>query len=670
MAKDPFQYIFRFCCDPGFNDREEIDALMRYVDEADVDDVAIFANVEEINTGHMSFREQDVYLALMEEIRDLLAPKGITISVNHWHSVMHADLGKKFTPDQNFRPMVDIRGNQAELCVCPLCENWQSYIGKIYARYAKLDPSILWVEDDFRLHNHDPLVWGGCFCDEHMKIYSERAGKELTREEFLAGVLQPGEPHPYRQIWLDVARETMLSAARAISTAVREVSSQPKVGLMSSVPYVHAAEGRDWHAILNTLAGGQVPVNRIHLPGYQETVPYTYLNNLNMVSMMNRAMIPENTEVYPELENFPFSLFSKSRRFTRFQLLSGLPLNLAGITIDLYDLNGNGIVFEDGYQHMLKEVKPYLNELTEMGVFKGKRKGVQVLYSQRSAYHLHTTAGEGMEELYPQECFWAGILPSMGIPFAYCDHIPENEIVACSGQVLRSFTAEEVTDLFRNNFVMLTGDAAETLLDLGLGHLAGIESAKWIKQDNGTYAFEQVTNGRTYRSRKNARASAIVVCSDVLDVTYRADAQVEEYSAMFDSFRRKNLPCQCVVNDRVLVFPYGHFGAPGHIPVMLLNALRQEILQDVVRHAAPAMPMVTGVPYLQPHYLEHNGEEYLYLVNGSSDAVEGVRLTGLDLPGTLAVKCSADASCREVTCENNTLNLTINNMETVLVKLK
>ena len=670
MAHDPFKYIFRFCCDPGFNDVEEIEALDRYVDEADIDDVAVFANVEEINTGHMSFEEQDVYLALLKQVQDLMAKKGITVSVNHWHSVMHADLGKRFAPDQNFRPMVDIQGNQAELCVCPLCENWQSYIGRIYARYAELDPSILWVEDDFRLHNHDPLVWGGCFCDEHMRIYSEKAGKKLTREEFLAGVLQPGQPHPYRQIWLDTAKETMLSAARAISSAVREVSSNPKVGLMSSVPYVHAAEGRDWHAILNTLASGQVPVNRIHLPGYQETVPSTYLHNLNMVSMMNRAMIPANTEVYPELENFPFSLFSKSRRFTRFQLLSGLPLDLAGITIDLYDLNGNGIVFEDGYQQMLKEVKPYLNKLTSLGVFKGQRKGVQVLYSQKSSYHLHTTAGASMEELYPQECFWAGLLPAMGIPFAYCDRIPSGEIVAASGQVLRSFTREEVTALFENNFVMLTGDAAEVLLELNLGHLAGMESARWIKQDNGTYAFEQVTNGKTYRGRKNARASAIVVCSDVLDVTYRSDAKVEEYSAMYDSFRRRTLPGQCVVNSKVLIFPFGHFGAPGHIPVMLMNALRAEILQDVLTNADAKFPMIPDSPYLEPHYLSCPDGEYLYLVNGSSDAVESVRLTGCALPETVAVHHSADPALETVTCTGDTLNLTIPNMETILVKLK
>ena len=136
-----------------------------------VDDVAVFANVEELNVGHMSFEQQDVYLSMMKRIRDLLAPRGIRFSVNQWHSVMHADLGKRLSAEQRFRPMVDANGRAADLCVCPLCGEWQQYISELYARYASLEPSIVWVEDDFRLHNHDPLNWGGCFCDEHMRLY-------------------------------------------------------------------------------------------------------------------------------------------------------------------------------------------------------------------------------------------------------------------------------------------------------------------------------------------------------------------------------------------------------------------------------------------------------------------------------------------------------------------
>ncbi len=179
---DSFKYIFRFCCDPGFNDVPETRALLRLVEEAGIDDVCVFANVQELNTGHMTPEEQGVWLDLMAELAARLKKKGVTLSVNHWHTVMHADLGKKLPAHQPFRLMVDPRGNRASLCVCPLCENWQKHLSRIFARYAGLDASILWVEDDFRLHNHDPLLWGGCFCEEHMRIYSQKAGRLLTRE--------------------------------------------------------------------------------------------------------------------------------------------------------------------------------------------------------------------------------------------------------------------------------------------------------------------------------------------------------------------------------------------------------------------------------------------------------------------------------------------------------
>lgn len=627
MKKDPFQYIFRFCCDPGFNDAAEIPALLRYVDEAQIDDVAVFANVEEINTGHMTADEQDVYLSMMRTVGALLAEKGVTMSVNQWHSVMHADLGKRLRGDQPFRRMVDVDGNEAALCVCPLCGEWQRYIGQLYARYAALEPSILWVEDDFRLHNHEPLRWGGCFCEEHMRRYSARAGKPLTREEFLAGVLRPGPPHPYRKIWLDVSRETMLEAARAIADAVRAVSARPKVGLMSSAPQIHAAEGRDWHALLRTLAAGRPPVDRIHLPGYQEQSPAQYLHGFNMVSMLTRAMLPPETEVYPELENFPFGLFSKSRRFTRFQLLSALPLDLAGITIDLYDLNGNGIVWEEDYQTMLRETKPYLNALTEAGVFRGERRGVRVLYSQNSAYTLHTRAGASMEELYPQESFFAALLPALGVPYAYCDTVEgTGEIFAASGQVLRNWGEAELTRLFQNNFVILNADALWTLCEMGLGRLAGVERARWLRQNSGSYAYEQVTNGKTYCGRANARASAIISCSDALDVTYLPGADVREYTALFDSFRRRAACGQAMVGGRVLVYPFGNFDGPTALPPMLLNRMRQEVLHDVLCTAGAPFPVVRDAPYLEPYCFARENEWDVYLVNGGTDDVPAVRL--------------------------------------------
>lgn len=458
---------------------------------------------------------------------------GVTFSINHWHSVMHADLGKRMDPALDFRPMVDVEGNEAALCVCPLCEKWQRHIAGLYARYAQLEPSILWVEDDFRLHNHAPLVWGGCFCEEHMRLYSERAGKALTRKEFLRGVLGPGPPHPYRKIWLDVSRETMLSAARAIGQAVRQASATTKVGLMSSVPHVHAGRGpRLGMRCFARWAAGLPPVDRIHLPGYQERPPARTWRASTAWPCSTAPFCPGRPRCTRSWRTSPIRCFPNPGRFTRFQLLSALVLNLAGITIDLYDLNGNGIVWEDGYQDMLRDVKPFLNRLTALGVFAGERRGVHVLCSPDSSYTLHTTRGASMEELYPRETFFAQLLPALGIPAAYClSPDIRGQVVAASGQVLRNWSAETLNRLFARNFVILDGDALWTLLDMGLGHLAGVESARWLTQDSGACAYEQAEEGHVYAGRTGARASAMIFCSDVLDVRYLPGTRVEGYTA-------------------------------------------------------------------------------------------------------------------------------------------
>jgi hypothetical protein len=65
--------------------------------------------------------------------------------------------------------MVDVYGTKSNAVACPLCPNFREYISNLFAYYAReIEPDTIWVEDDFRLHNHLPLEWGGCFCDLHI----------------------------------------------------------------------------------------------------------------------------------------------------------------------------------------------------------------------------------------------------------------------------------------------------------------------------------------------------------------------------------------------------------------------------------------------------------------------------------------------------------------------
>ena len=669
---DCFQYIFRFCCDPGFNDTREISALVKFVKAARIDDVMVFANVEEINTGHMDFAEQDVYLDLMRRVQQALAPLGVTMSVNQWHSLMHADLGKKLRAEQHFRLMMDPFGNTSSLCVCPRCDEWRAYITELYARYAALSPNMVWVEDDFRLHNHAPLVWGGCFCDAHMQRFSKAAGKTLTRAEFVKGVLQPGKVHPYRKIWLDDARSEMLENAKAIGDAVHAVNERVRVGLMSSAPHIHAAEARDWHGLLNALAGSATaPVSRIHLPGYIEPTASKYMMNFNAVSMLTRAMLPENTQVYPELENYPYSRFAKSRAFTRFQLLAAMPLRLAGITIDLYDLNGNGIVWEEGYQETLSETKDTLLTLTQSDIFNQPACGVAVLYCETSAYTLHTETGTHMEELYPAEMLFASLLPAFGIPMYYtADKNIRGKIVAISGQYLRNLSPAEIQNLCTFNFVILDGTAAATLYDMGLGALANITGAQFEAPDTGLFTYDEVANGKCYCGIAKARTSAVIISPPVLNVTY--ENPFELVTQFYNSYRQRTMNGITLAKKNVLLFPFGNFESFPEMPALLLTSVRKAIFTDVITRAckeyAP-IPCVLNAPYVNPYcYTLENGLA-LYLVNASTDDYDCLVIR-LPRPCNSITLLGGDTISFTQNDDSITVNHTLKSMQTCMLIFK
>ena len=296
--------------------------------------------------------------------------------------------------------------------------------------------------------------------------------------------------------------------------------------------------------------------------------------------------------------------------------------------LDLFDLNGNGIVWQEGYQEMLREVKPYLNAVARFRKpFACGADGVRVLVCETSAYTLHTSRGAEMEELYPQETFFAGLLPAMGIPYRY-ETSPdcEGQIVAASGQVLRNWDEETIRSLFAKNRVLLSGDAAFVLFERGLGELAGIEAAEWMAQDEGAYTYEQVVNGRVYGGLREARASAVISSSDALRVAYAPGADVAPYTAFFDSFRRRTAPGQALINGRVFLYPFGRFPSPIDIPPMLLNPVRQELLQDALLRMGAKFPLVQGAPYVAPYVWKDGKKRGVYVVNASTDGIEALSL--------------------------------------------
>ncbi|HOJ10186.1 MAG TPA: hypothetical protein PK733_06290 [Clostridiales bacterium] len=637
MQTPKFIYILRACIQPGHYEEKRLDTLISFCRQACIDDVMFFIDCEDLNQGHITSDEVKLWLQLIARAGEQLTPLGITTSVNPWTTLNHADRGRTLKEGQKFQLMEDPCGTQSTVCACPLSKEWRKYITDIYSMYASIHPYMLWIEDDFRFHNHAPLQWGGCFCDLHMEEYSKRAGKKLTREEFIQGILQPGEPHPYRKIWLDICRETLVNVAQEIGEAVHKVSPNTRLGLMSSIPEVHCAEGRDWEGILKGLATDTPMVNRPHLPSYQEIGPQSYFWYFNTISVMSKALVPASTEIYPEVENSPRTLFAKSRNFTRFQIESSAVLGSQGITLNLFNVMGSGVLPKEGFQRMLAETKPFMDKIAELNIGKGKREGIKVLFSPLSSYTLYTSKGEKMEELYPVENFWAGLLSAYGIANCYSsDKNIENEFIAISGQYFRNLTGQEIFHLFEKNFVLLDGEAAYTLYDMGYGDIAGIGGMKWYKTHSGVQAYEEVCNGIEYCGINNARMSL----QRAEGGYYKIDYIKEPYLITQAKSPNGEIagPGMCIIDNKIFILPCG--GKDFFFQIHL-NTYKQAILQSVIcgelqSYMQDSAQINTGSfnkpvyaeqePYVGVYVYDYSGSKVILLVNGSGDDLENLKV--------------------------------------------
>ncbi|MBF9017007.1 MULTISPECIES: hypothetical protein [unclassified Oceanispirochaeta] len=622
-----FTYSLRIGICPGFHSDEKLENLVGFCREAGIDDIQFHMNMEEINQGHLTVEETEPWLEMMKSFKDRLKKEGLLFSLNPWTTTVHTDRGRTLKTGQEFTTMRDFEGQSAAVVACPLDRSFLDYLTGMYTRYAELGFDILWVEDDFRIHNHAPLAWGGCFCDEHMKRFSEAAGRELNREEFVREMLQPGKVHPSRKVWLDTMRRTMSEFSHAIGEAVRSAAPRTRIGLMSSAPQAHCVEGRDWKAVMTNFSGVNRPLNRPHLPAYREIAGPRYCLEFQRYSRLTAAFLSAETELWPELDNFPHTTFSKSHTFAAFQIEASLALCSEGITINISDMIGNGIAERQNNQAYLKRLRPYLDGVARLELKRTWETGVRVMVDPDSSYTLKTDRTDTPDGLRPWETFWAEYLSSFGIANVYClDPRVTGQTVAVGGQYFRNLCEDDIRHLLENNQVLLDGEAVDTLLDMGLRHLLPVESSQWLGLNTGGHSFEQVCNGRVYQSLPQARMSAQAMSEtlesgDWLKLSYHREMEVfTELRSPGNEYAGPGI----VRRDNLIIFPFGRIRDEY---LFLLNPVRQEILQELLKETGrAAVVMVKDLPYVTVNHFDSGDSQVLLLTNFGSDAHDHIDL--------------------------------------------
>ncbi len=551
----PFYHCLRAQIYPDEYAFERIRSIKNFCLKYGFQNVILIYNGEEHNVGHIKDDELVKWVEVIKQAKEEFAKCGISTSLNPWMELGHLDRGRKLQEGQDFVTMVDRFGQASELVACPLDDNWRNYYLHQLSYYVgEIKPEVLWIEDDFRYHNHPPLDYGGCFCAKHMEAYNEKLGKKETREEFVSNI-SSGEINEERKAWLDVSFSSINELAADISKTVNEVSPSTHIGLMSSLPLNHAMEARDWAKLHECLSPDGIKIDRIHLPAYRENGSKPYYFDFNRISMVARSFIGDDCLIYPELENSSFSLFVKDSKFVAFQLESALPLGISGMTYNIFAHCGNGVQEEFGYGEVIKGLTPYLNRVKKENILPSQMRGLVFPYDERTVYHSHES---GFLNLIPKEFDILGYFSSMGFSYRISkEKLFKNEVVIISEQNIYNFSDEELISLFADNFVLLDAISTDILFKRGLGDLIHLKSSTYRGSLHEYDSFEMYEGTEAIDGMHHYKATSQRRAGEYYSFTY--DETVKIVSGLYDA-RMNRTGNGVAIGDHFFIYPYSVAG--------------------------------------------------------------------------------------------------------------
>jgi hypothetical protein len=458
---------------------EALSDLLAYCRKVPIDEIILKCDTEEFSHGQPSIEWLAKYQPRLIEARDALAEMGIVYSLNPWVTQGHNDRGRDIRPIYpDMRLMVGHRGEEAHAQVCPLCPAWRKYVESLWTLYAETNPHVIWIEDDIRTFNHDPITYG-CFCKEHLRRFGERVGEFPTREDLVDAIFAAGNPHPWRREWLLLQREVMEETVGLFERVVHAVSPDSRMGLMSSGPENHVLCGRDWPAFARTLAGDTPLYSRAPLGNYNEvSLRGLYLTAREVRA--TRSCLPDDTVEQTEVENWWFSQYSKSVTFTALQISACLILGGDGLTMNLYDHIGTPLSDDTTMGPMLKEQKPFFSGISERCRGKAPCGGVRILHNDHSAIEKRLSEGvKDCYELTEDSFYWDEFLAPLGFATTW----DESPVIAASGQVLRAFSDQELIE-FLSRGMLLDLTSLEVLHERGFAALTGVEIEKVMPRNS------------------------------------------------------------------------------------------------------------------------------------------------------------------------------------------
>ena len=214
---------------------EKIETAMALYPNAFKDGI-ILATFAGLKIGPAEVRDFANQKAFVERFK----AKGVDVQICISSTIGHKD---EWTKKASYPKMVGFNEKTAETIACPRSAAFADYLRGLFRQYAELKPSVIWIDDDFRLVHHPPTDFG-CACDDCIARFAAETGIKMSRRELKAAILEDRHvegnatcrQRRVRTEWRNYGQRALNDLVGVIAGAVHAVDDRIAIGFMCCNP--------------------------------------------------------------------------------------------------------------------------------------------------------------------------------------------------------------------------------------------------------------------------------------------------------------------------------------------------------------------------------------------------------------------------------------------------
>lgn len=452
---------------PPWKFEERLADIICFCEETDTRHVLLFSDAQFLVWNNLTIPEAEEFASRMRVARDRLAEHGIRVGLNTSYNMRMSRWDHRGRIDlDHWATCTD--GDCDYRTPCLLDPKLEVYLRKFYTVMASIEPDYIFIDDDHRyMLNGTKGTWG-CFCDLHLRTFSELTRTRWTRDTLARALV---EDVSVRTQWIELLGERLVALGEIMSDSIHAVNPEIEVGMM--VPCVHLLPsiGHNIKNVLDSFKPIDKPLVRPCIGGYNDWRRRDLASGLFYLEFIRHYLGPDMAYT-PEIESCPFTRYSKGMTVTRYHIIQGLLNGMGTPLLTVSGYNGDSPYFEPAYPVMLNKNRNYFEELLRSAPKAEDRKGVQFVWSFDSEKQAPPKGESAFDYAWPSfSCH--EMMSNMGFPTTYA----ESPVKFLAGDSVRALPEAQVKKMLSENLILDVG-AIRALIDLGYAEAIGCKKVE------------------------------------------------------------------------------------------------------------------------------------------------------------------------------------------------